>query len=242
MGLAAFEAGETLQEIVHDCVRLANCPDLAFDPATKAEPIDGQIRNAPAYRWLLDIIRNLYLDHDWPFAIRAVTLNQISPICLQLPDDFWRVAYTDPLYALRPPERISLQHITRPQFFDNASLANNTPGVPSKFYISRPDALLYLDPPPALAWVYELHYFRLVQELLSVGEVPQFPHRDYLRQALLIKCYDDQSDTRAAMARMDLMEIWKRIRSSIYDTREDPQQQERNMLDPQFFNKVNYDD
>lgn len=242
MALSAFTAGETLQEIVADCTRLANCPDSAFDPATKAEPTPGNIRKAPAYRWLLDIIRNLYLDHDWPFAIKAVTLSQVSALCLLLPDDFWRVAYTDPLYALKPPERISLEHVTRPQFFDNQKLANNTPGRPSKFFVSRPDGLIYLDPPPSETWAYELHYFKLVDELTEITEVPQFPHRDYLRQALLIRCYEDQSDSRALAARLDLADIWKRIRSSVYDYRENPEQNNLSMLDPQHFRNVCFDD
>lgn len=242
MGLAAYEAGETLQDIVNDCVRLANCPDLAFDPATKAEPIAGEISRAPAYRWLLDIIRNLYLEHDWPFAIKARTLLQISPICLQLPEDFWRVAYTNPLYALiAGVGRWSLEHITRPQFFDNPSLANNATERPRTFYISRPDALIYLNPPPDQTYVYELHYFQLIPELTDVLEVPRFPYRDYLRASLLVRCYDDQSDTRAMAARLDMMEIWKRIRQAIWDFREDPEQMPNTMLDPQIFRRVDYD-
>lgn len=243
MGLAAYEAGESLRNIIDDCTRLANCPDLAFDPATKAVPVPGVLANAPAYRWLLDIIRNLYLEHDWPFAIVARTLSPVSPICLGLPEDFWRVAYTNPLYALRTgTDRWPLEQITRPQFFNNQALANNQPNRPTTFYVSRPDALIYLNPPPNASYSYELHYFRLIEELTDPDEIPQFPHRDYLRQALLVRCYEDQSDTRAMTARMDLIDTWKKIRSSIYDLREDPQQQERNMLDPQFFKAVCYDD
>jgi len=243
MALAAYTAGETLKDLVDDCVRLANCPDLAFDPATKAEPVPGEISRAPAYRWLLDIIRNLYLEHDWPFAIKARTLLQTSPFCLQLPEDFWRVAYTDPLYGLLAGElRWSIRHITRPQFFDNPGLAKMIKERPRTFYVSRPEGLIYLNPPPDQTYVYELHYFKLIHELTDILEVPQFPYRDYLRACLLVRCYDDQSDSRASIARLDMLEIWKRIRQAVWDFREDPEQMPNTMLDPQSFPRVCYDD
>lgn len=245
MALAAYTEGESLEDLVNDCERLSSNPGLNLDPDTKLPPVPGTLKKAPAYRWLLDIIRNLYLVHDWPFAIIARTLEIDSGTerCLCLPADFWRVAYTNPLYALIANEtRFSLHHITRPQFFDNQGLASKQVGPPSRFYVSRPDALIYLDPIPDRVYIYELHYFRLIEEIDDITFVPQFPYRDYLRQSLLVKYYEDQDDSRAVMAEQERQELWVRIRSSIYDYREDPIQLPNSMLDPQFFHNVSYDD
>lgn len=246
MGLAAYEEGESLEQIVNDCERLAGNQGLNLDPVTKLPPTAGNLANAPAYRWILDIIRNLYLVHDWPFAIIARTLEIDSGTerCLCLPADFWRVAYTNPLYGLIANEtRFSIAHVTRPQFFDNQGLANSTSrGRPVKFYLSRPDALIYLDPIPDQTYIYELHYFKLIEEIDDITFVPQFPYRDYLRQALLVKYYEDQNDSRAQVAEIERQQLFMRIRSSIYDYREDPIQMPNSMLDPQVFGTICFDD
>lgn len=244
MSLAAYTAGESVENLVQDCVRISNCPDLGLDPATKLPPTAGNLYNAPAYRWLLDIIRNLYLEHDWAFAIKAGTLTQVSALCLSLPDDFWRCAFTNPLYVLKQGVlRKPLLQVTRPTFFNTTTFqARPDIHTPERFYISRPDGLIYLDPPPQESYAYELHYFKLIPELTDPEFVPEFPHRNYLRQALLVRCFEDQSDSRIDGARFELTQIWKSICSSIYDFREDPMQSELPMLDPQFFRNVCFED
>jgi hypothetical protein len=244
MALSAFVAGDSLEDIVNDCERIASNPGLNLDPATKLPPVDGSIKNAPAYRWLLSIIRHLYLEQDWPFAIQARTLSFASERCLLLPDDFWRVAYKDPLYGLvENLKRIAPKQVTRPQFFDNDLLIQKLrTGQPSTFYIDRAAALVYLDPIPDQAYAWELHYFRLIEELTSITEIPQFPYRDYLKQALLVRYYEDQDDSRITNAEQVLAVMFGQIRQAAYDTREEPQTLETGMLDPQYFRVVNYED
>lgn len=248
MALAAYTAGNSLREIVENCAAKASRPDIALDPATKLPPIDGEIKNALAYRWLLDIIRNLYLTFDWPFAIRARTLLIANDICLYLPEDFWRCAYTSPLYGLMDetsgnPERFQINHITRPDFFNNPDLAKSSRrGKPEEFYVSRPDGLIYLNPPPDKLYTYELHYFRLIEELTSIEEIPQFPHRDFLEQSLLCQIYDYADDSRLITAVATKNDIWKMIRGSVYDYREDGVQSDVPMLDPKYFRNVNFED
>jgi len=245
MTLLAFTSGESLEELTNDCERMSASPGLNLDPATNLPPTAGNLKNAVAYRWLLDIIRELYLVHDWPFAIQARTLEIVPSLerCLKLPEDFWRVAYKNPLYGLLEGERFSIEHITRPQFFDNnASLAQKSRGQPRTFYVSRPDGLIYLDPIPNRPWIYELHYFKLIAELTEKEHIPQFPYREYLRQALLVKYFADQDDTRMVAAAAERDRMWKEIRGTIYDYREDPVQLKDSMLDPQYFAQVCFDD
>jgi len=248
MGLAAYEAGNSLREIVENCAAKASRPDITLDPATKLPPVDGVIKNALGYRWLLDIIRELYLKWDWPFAIVARTIPQISTLCLQLPTDFWRVAYTDPLYALMSestgtPVRHPIIQGTRPDFFNNLQLAKTSRrGLPECFYISRSDALIYLDPPPDKSYAYELHYFRLIQELTSINEIPQFPYRAYLQQALLCEVYDYADDSRLISAVQMRNQMWMEIRGSAYDMREDGIQSSIPMLDPKYFRNITFED
>lgn len=244
MALAAFVAGETLKNIVDDCERIAANPGLNLDPLTKVEPIDGQLYNAPAYRWLIDIIRNLYLVHDWPFAIVARTLAKASDRCLLLPEDFWRVAYDNPLYGLiGGSDRFVIPQVTRPQFFDNVMLSQpESRGKPRKFYLARREQLIYLDPIEDYPYTYELHYFRLIPEETSINAVPEFPHRDYLRQALLVKYWEDQDDERISATVQLRDQMWMQIRGTIYDLREDPIHIPGGMLDSQWFTRVQFED
>jgi hypothetical protein len=248
MALAAYTAGNSLREIAENCAAKASRPDIIIDPATKLPPVDGSIKNALAYRWLLDIIRNLYLNWDWPFAIVARTLEQATDQCLYLPDDFWRVAFTSPLYGLMSeasgnPDRFQINHVTRPDFFNNPDLAKSSRrGKPDEFYVARPDGLIYLNPPPDKTYAYELHYFRLIEELTSINEIPQFPHRDYLQQALLCEVYDYADDSRLIAAVSMRNQIWMTIRGSAYDMREEGMQTDVPMLDPKYFRNVNFED
>jgi len=244
MALLAYTAGESLEEIVNDCERIVSNPGLNLDPTTKLPPIDGALHNAPAYRWLLDIIRNLYLDTDWHFAIQARTLVFTSERCLLLPEDFWRMAYDNPLYGNAPGRRFGIRQITRQQFFNNMSdLSSNRKGLPTTFYVSRPDGLIYLNPIPNEVFTYELHYFRLIEELTSIIEIPQFPYRDYLRQALLIRYFEDQDDSRLGEAEQLRQQMWMQLRSGNYDVREDAfSTPAQGLLDSQYFPSVTYDD
>lgn len=243
MALAAYEQGESLKELVADCERLTSNPHLDWDPATKLPPIDGALSNAPAYRWLLNIIRDLYLQTDWHFAIQARTLAMATARCLWLPSDFWRVAYESPLYGLLAGQKFKIRHITREQFFDDPNSTDQGPkGRPTRFYVSRPDQLIYLMPQPDQAYAYELHYFKLVDELTSIEEIPQFPYRSLLRQLLLIKYYEDQDDTRLSVAQQELTVLWSQIRTSNYDMREDSNTGPGTFMDPQFFRRPCYED
>lgn len=240
----AYSQGERAKDIVDDCERLTANPKLNLDPATGLEPIAGALVNAPAYRWLDDIIRSLYLTVDWHFAITAVTLT-VDPetLCICLPADFWRVAYTNPLYLMSTSGREALNQLTRPQFFDNPNLAlEATPTKPTKFFVDRVAGVIRLWPLPDQMYVFEFHYFRLIEPLNDITDVPIFPYRDYLRAALLVRYYQDQDDARAVGAELERQKIWKDIRGTNYDLREEPGSTLGYALDPHHFRTVVFDD
>jgi hypothetical protein len=242
--LWAYGAGERAKDIVDDCERMCANPKLNLDPATDLEPIAGALNNAPAYRWLDDIIRSLYLRVDWHFAITAVTLT-VDPdiLCICLPADFWRVAYTNPLYLMSTTGRKSLNQITRPQFFDNTSLhLEAAPNEPRDFFVDRGAGVIRLWPIPDQIYVFELHYFKLVPGLNDIIDVPVFPYRDYLRASLLVRYYQDQDDNRLAYAEQERQSLWREIRGTNYDLREEPGSTLGYALDPHHFRSVQFDD
>jgi hypothetical protein len=188
----------------------------------------------------------LYLEHDWHFAIQARTLAFAGGTdrCLLLPDDFWRVAYDNPLYGLLAGiDRFLIRQITRAQFFDQNVNDMNRVGKPSRFYLSRPDGLIYLTPKPDTGnYAYELHYFLLPDTGTSIGDIAKFPFKDLLRSKLLVMYYKDQDDDRIGDEMQMQAQLWMQIRGTNYDMREEPLHPTNVMLDSQWFPNPQFED
>jgi hypothetical protein len=240
MALNAFTDGQTLQQIVADVERLAGNPKLHFVTGTVAEPGNGQLRGAPAYRWLLSILRDLYLLHDWAFTQSGLTYPLPSGArSINLPNDYWRLAFDNGCFLIDGNTRIQLEQWDRQTFFGPVFQSNNT-GQPHSFFIERKNGAIWFEPIPSKAYLIELHYFRHIQDLDDITDVPVFPHTDYLISALLVKYFIDQDDPRAASAEQQRVRLWAQIRGVAHDIKEDPQQEIP--LDPQWFRTPQWGD
>lgn len=231
MSLNAYSSGKTAKQIVDDCERAARYPQLNLDPGTGAEPVDGSLRNAPGYRYLIDTLKESFTLFDWPGTQKAQTL-QITSRSQSLPSDFWRLQFENGLFLLLDNSRPQLENCTRERFFatmtDNANTAQ-----PIKFYIDRTKTgSLFVDPIPDRTYLGELHYFALTAEINSINDVPVFPYDMYLFWALLEKYYLDQDDSRLPIAQANKVKLMMEIRGVAFDTRE---QDSVSSLDNRFF-------
>lgn len=225
-----YTTGQTFKNIVDDCERLSNNPKLNLDPLTGLEPGAGALKNALAYRWLLDILRSLYTLHDWPFLITAKTLtlpNGASSV--SLPPEFMRTSGQELFFwIIASTGRTPIYQQNRELFFaDFPTVA--TPGKPQFCYVDRISGSIFLKPFPDQTYLSEFHFQQLPRGAKAnsdgvapdtINDVPWFPHQDYLTQALLVRYYIDQDDTRAQAAEQMRLELWSKIRGSAWDQRE----------------------
>lgn len=230
MSLNAYSTGKTAQQIVEECERVARYPGLN-KKANGNDPGAGELRQAIAYGWLLDILKETYTLFDWPGTQKATTLQLIAR-SQSLPSDFWRLQYENGLIILLDNERVPLENCTREKFFttmvDNANTAR-----PLRFYIDRTKAgSLFVDPIPDRTYLAELHYYALPADLTNISDVPDFPYDAYLFWALLERYFIDQDDTRLAVAIQNKTKLLMDIRGISFDTRE---QDSSSTLDNRFF-------
>lgn len=254
----AFTSGQTLQEIVASCERLADNPGLNLDPGTNAEPVTGALRNAPAYKWLLDLMRELATLHDWPFFQTAKTLTLPSGASsVSLPPEYWRMSGEIPMWILTGSGNAGTLGARRPvQLLDRETFFAGFPttstaslGIPNYCYIDRINGSIFLRPIPDQTYLAEFHFFQIPKGTTanfsgttaqgvtnaSITDVPWFPFHNYLEKALLVKYYIDQDDNRAQEAEAQRQALWTQIRTANFDLREGGLAANLLLLDPQVF-------
>lgn len=219
MATEAYTTGQSLKNIVDDCEAMFNKPRLNLDPATDAEPILGALRNAPGYRWLLDIIRNLYVLYDWPFAITATTLTlPTGTRSLTIPSRYWRLAYERGVILIDPSNssRTPLEHLNRETFFNTAYKADSS-GRPCSFFLAQGNGTLWFEPNPDKTYFVEIHYYQTndMSTLDQITDIPPFPHHDYLKLALMVEYAIHQKDSDAQGFETRRLTKWREIRGSV---------------------------
>ena len=230
MSLNAYSNGKTAQQIVEDCERAARYPGLN-KKADGNDPGAGELRQAPGYAWLLDILKETYVLFDWPGTQKATTI-QLLARSQTLPSDFWRLQYENGIIIIEDNRRTQLENCTREAFFRDMRDDSAT-GKPTKFYLDRTKSgLLFVDPKPDKVYFAEIHFYTLPADLTAITAVPDFPYDTYLYWALLERYYMDQDDARVAVAMQNKTKVMMDIRGIAFDTRE---QDSSSVFDNRFF-------
>jgi hypothetical protein len=192
-------------------------PDLHLD-------IDGEESvNAPAYQELQTILDHLSLAWDWPFA-RTVCTFTISGRSANLPSNFWRIGFQDPLYVLDESgarSRLVLQApdkwhdmLGQPDSEGDAGL-----GRPERGWLRKDNGqgILYVDPIPDQTYTVEIHFYPWQCALTDPSDRPWFPYSHYLVSRLASVLALSQDDSRAQSEFQLAEKMMQEIRRSISD-------------------------
>lgn len=216
-----YTTGKTLEQITQECEELTSTPKLNLK-ADGTAPSAPDINNVIAYRWLNDILRELYLMHDWPFNLKISTIAlPKGSRSVNVPARFWRIAFDQGIVLLDVNIRNPLNGVDRQLFFHTMT-DNDNVGMPRKYFIDRASNgnIIFVDPIPDRNLFLELHNYELPAELTDRTFIPVFPHHDYLVIALWVRYLLRDDDPRAMQQEQRRSNMLAEIRKTAQMPRE----------------------
>lgn len=220
MALDVFTNTRTAQQIVASAERRAGGPGYHLNTSGVED------LTAPAYVELQMLLDTLATTENWPFRDDAVSI-AVSTRTTVLPPDFWAMVITE-AYVIDADTggRSPLYLLGRKEFFARVTPANSAVGMPSTGTIMKnrgaaaagtPNGTLIVDLSPDKAYLVEIHYNPIASPLAAITTKPWFPYHEYLVEALLVKLYFAQDDTRADGSRQERDRIMRKIRHAQAD-------------------------
>ena len=230
MALDAFGGVLTAQQIVAAARRRAGSPDMHLDDA------GNETTDAPAYVELQMILDHLAMAWDWPFGRVARTFNiAIGDRTTELPTDFWRVSFDDPMWLVDCDNgRSRLHNADEGVFFDRLGVTGLSLARPTQVFIQKSSGLIFVDPIPDQVYAIEVHFQPWQIPLSGTDSKPWFPWSEYLVSALATKLALTQDDSRSAQEAALASKLMKEIRHSISDQGE---RIANVQLNPQFYRR-----
>lgn len=217
----------TAQQIVAAAEIRSGNPNRHLDPSSGSEAL-----TAPAYVALQGILDTLEQSYDWPFTDDATTIT-ISTRTTTLPLDFWRVTFASAF--LTDPEsggRFPIPLIGHEEFHRQLTPSTHGTGQPVRLTVFKnlgyangvqaPQGSIMADPVPNKPYYLELHYNPMRIPLAGITTIPWFPWSEYLTEALLVKIYFMEDDTRVAGAIAERDRLLAVIRQGMSDAGQRP--------------------